>query len=500
MMTSLAFFGEPRVPRLSKLLDEIRGGEIRVPRFQRPFIWTDEQRLALMESIYSGYPVGAILVWRTQRHRLSTHEHLGPIELPAEPEGTTTRQYLLDGHQRLTTLFTALGPGLYSRGGDQRPAWSPAQEEERRRWPVYFDLEFDRSEQEERGPAKSPFRLARAREQPPATWLPLDILLDSYSLREFEEGLRTVGYPKKIVNRVQSIADIFRDYTMPVMPIATEDLQQVTISFKRINSGGTPMSEVHMINALTHGPEFDFLARLEEVADELKSVGWEGFEQQMILNICKPRVGVQLYDEEPEDLASRLKADPDILGRVKDDIVKVAGVLSEITGVRGPASLPYSYQAVLLADALKDIANPSRDLLDRLRSWFWSTTLSEYFRGMSKSLFDRARRHLQRLVEGGADARPPDMPGFVERAGRFDFRSARSRGLSLLLAEQKPSSFGYAVVEDPFDLLAHHGSDALSKLIGDRDVPAAERELVHGAANRFLVHPKFARARQGLKT
>src|SRR5262249_42177195 len=142
--TTLAFFGEPRMPRLSKLLQEIQRGEILVPRFQRPFVWTEEQRLNLMESIYSGYPIGAILVWRTQKHRLITYEGLGPLRLSTDDGGQSTRQYLLDGHQRMATLFAALGPGLYAGDEHGPPPWIDDDDEERGRWPIYFDLEVEK--------------------------------------------------------------------------------------------------------------------------------------------------------------------------------------------------------------------------------------------------------------------------------------------------------------------------------------------------------------------
>lgn len=70
-----SFFGEPRMPKreasFSRLLAEIRAGEVLIPRFERPFVSTSNQRLQLLERcFYRGYPIGAILVWRTQKHQL----------------------------------------------------------------------------------------------------------------------------------------------------------------------------------------------------------------------------------------------------------------------------------------------------------------------------------------------------------------------------------------------------------------------------------------------
>lgn len=481
-MTTRSFFGEVRTPRLSKLLQEFQRGEILFPRFQRPFVWTQEQCLALIESVYSGYPIGAILVWRTQQHRLTTYDSLGPLRLLPDTDGETIRQYLLDGHQRMATLFAALGPGLYDREGKE-PSTLPANEEEWTGSPIYFDLEADRQ----------PFRLPQKREKPPSSWLPLESLFDSYALREFEDALKGQGYDRKIVNRVQSVAGIFRDYLIPVMPIATEDLDQVTRSFKRLNSGGTPMSEVHMVNALVRmSSKFDLLEELDNLSADLKSVGWQGFEQQTILNVCKARLGLSLYNEEAETITERLVTRPDVLLEVRDDIIKVAGVLDEIAGVRGPACLPYSYQAVLLADALQDVDLPSSELLVKLRKWFWSTTLTEYFRGMTNSLFERARLHLHEVVKGTTELPPPKLSLIVDAARSFDFRSARSRAVGLLLAEQTPVDPG-GHPSNPFDLLAQFGVDALSKLFTERDVPESDKASVSGPENRFLISPRDAR-------
>src|SRR5690606_2505803 len=88
-----------------------------VPRFQRPFVWTDRQRLELMESIYSGIPIGSLLVWRTRGHTLDTYQLRGTKDSVGAPQDGHY-QYLLDGHQRVISLFTALGSGLLGADED----------------------------------------------------------------------------------------------------------------------------------------------------------------------------------------------------------------------------------------------------------------------------------------------------------------------------------------------------------------------------------------------
>ncbi|MFO7563764.1 MAG: DUF262 domain-containing protein [Enhygromyxa sp.] len=481
-MSTPSYLGEPRLVRLGKFLQEIKDGELYVPRFQRPFVWTTEQRLELLQSIYLGYPIGSVMVWRTQKYRLKTHDQLGPIRLPVrDDQDSSVQQYLLDGHQRMTTLFATLGPGLYEQESLEA-AWL---EDQRSEWPVYFDLDAEDT------PSTNPFVLYRRRrgeEEVPLHLLNLNLLLDSFALGEYKDKLREMGATRARVNRVQAIADTLRDYTIPVVPMATEDLIQVTTSFKRVNSGGTPMSEVHMVNALTWSEEFDLLERLDDLARSLEAEGWGAFEPQMIMNVCKARFGFDIYKSSAETIADEINANPDALEQIRGAISRAARVLAEI-GVCGPAALPYSYQAVLLADALQTAPDPNPAVMAQIKKWFWLTTLTEYFQSMTGSLFRRAQQHLAELIAGGADARPPDLRDTIDPLYRFDFKSARSRAIALLLAEQQPITPADRS-RDPQLVLAQHGNGALTRLIEYKELPHQQRKLAAGPENRFLVPPR----------
>ena len=492
-MARSTLLGETRSLRLSNLLEMIYRGEIRVPRFQRPFVWMDEQRRALVDSIYRGYPIGGLIVWYTREHRLQTYDHIGPLRLPEDRDDGLVQQYLLDGHQRIATLFGALGPGLHRSPHGEPSMRIPVDEEEMARWPIYFDLESGMGELQD----EIPFRLRRRGEPLPPTWVPLDILFDGYALLEFTDGLRTRSYPRELFNRAQAVATTFRDYTIPVTSFVTEDFGQVVTSFWRINSGGTPMSEVHMMQALTYSTDFDLLARLDEVVSDLLPREWQGIEPRSIIDICKGRLGLPVYHRDLEELARTLKANTHILGEVAGGIARAADILDKIAAVHGPESLPYMRQMVLLADAVGGATTISTELLANLRIWFWATTLGEYFSGISQSALERARHHLQQMVEGEAPALPPGLQIVIEPVDRFDFRSPRARGLALLLAEQKPASPD-GTIYDAFETLAEYGAGALPRLLSEHDVAPAYRDLVNGVGNRLLVHPKSAWALRDL--
>lgn len=87
--------------KINELLSDIQTQNLVLPEFQREYVWTRDQAKQLMVSLVKGYPVGGLLVWKTDN----------PPELKNVrqlPEKMGAIQVLLDGQQRLTTLHMLL--------------------------------------------------------------------------------------------------------------------------------------------------------------------------------------------------------------------------------------------------------------------------------------------------------------------------------------------------------------------------------------------------------
>src|SRR4051812_32374141 len=83
---------------LRALCDDIRDGELKVPQFQRKFVWKEEQALDLLDSIASNYPIGSLLLWKT-KHKMRVERNIGDFQLPVTDDLEPT-DYVLDGQQR----------------------------------------------------------------------------------------------------------------------------------------------------------------------------------------------------------------------------------------------------------------------------------------------------------------------------------------------------------------------------------------------------------------
>src|SRR5690242_719250 len=95
----------PEVQYLPAIFRRVQRGDIRMPAFQRGFVWKAGQILELMESIYRGFPIGSILLWKVDGPILRVEDQsksLFPVNDDSYPA-----HFVLDGLQRLSSLYAA---------------------------------------------------------------------------------------------------------------------------------------------------------------------------------------------------------------------------------------------------------------------------------------------------------------------------------------------------------------------------------------------------------
>jgi len=53
--------------KLADIIREIEKGVLRIPQFQREFVWDKPKVMKLLESIYLEYPIGSFFFWDAPR-------------------------------------------------------------------------------------------------------------------------------------------------------------------------------------------------------------------------------------------------------------------------------------------------------------------------------------------------------------------------------------------------------------------------------------------------
>jgi hypothetical protein len=465
-------FENPQVPRLPTLLTEVKSGAILIPNFQRPFEWGDDRRLDLLDSVDKEMPIGAILVWRTRVHKLDCLKTLGAFGLPTEPGPQAPRAYLLDGHQRLVTLYAALNwadnPGPLLAEGV--------------RWPVWYDLAAE--------PGDRPFRFLPLNREPPPTWLPMYALLEPRRLYEYQKRLLAAGLDEES-QRAELLASRFKDYQIPVVPLVSEDLRLVTDSFVRVNSGGKRMNETHMVRALAYADDCNVEGKIEALRAELEPQGWGALDEQILLNVLKVRWGLNILDAVPRELNILVQRHG--CDRVFDELRKAIGwavsLLADL-GVRGPRALPYAAQFVAIAELAHRLNTdgPDQSQCATVHRWFWATTYGEYFTGMAGNRIREAIEALCLAVTEGDDPIPADLGREVAPIRTFNFRATRSKALALQMTWRISDE---RLRERTQTALGEQGVDAVHRLFAGQDATQPE--------NRIVALPEeLQRVRQGL--
>lgn len=98
--------------KLANLIAKIEKGELLLPDFQRDYGWGEGQITSLIATLLAQYPAGSLMFWNTKRDTVKTRTIDGA---PDDSKGGNQPTLVLDGQQRLTSLWQALHPAATSK-------------------------------------------------------------------------------------------------------------------------------------------------------------------------------------------------------------------------------------------------------------------------------------------------------------------------------------------------------------------------------------------------
>lgn len=218
---------------------KIDSGQIKLPMFQREFVWDKEQSAKLIDSILKGYPIGTFILWKT-REALRSVKDIGNHTLPETPKGDYA-QYILDGQQRITSLY-AIRKGIrISKDGKEINYRD-----------IYVNLDYD---------AVSDEQIVTSQMEEDEIYVSVHDLLT----KKMGDLFKQVGTDK---------ADLVEEYKTK---LTTYDFATITIKdypidiacdvFSRINTGGKSLTLFEIMVAMTYDEAkgFDLALKYDEL-------------------------------------------------------------------------------------------------------------------------------------------------------------------------------------------------------------------------------------------
>ncbi|MGO8733603.1 MAG: DUF262 domain-containing protein [Terriglobia bacterium] len=248
---------------VKSLIGEFNAGDIQLPPFQRPYVWKIRKTLNLLDSLYRGYPVGSIYLWKP-----SAKSKLKPKHHPTGKKHADFTHYLIDGQQRLTSLIAAFGLSEIFDPSNGRS--------------LECSLELATDDSEGDGirltrlfhsPANKSEGDGQLHDAPTRVWLRVLAAGDPIDrVREDKKAeLKGVGKSKtEIEKATERIDQAYRimDRTVPVFTIECEKDDEVVAMFKRLNGGaGLRRGDIQAAD-LGRGPSVSVLERIRAFVGE----------------------------------------------------------------------------------------------------------------------------------------------------------------------------------------------------------------------------------------
>jgi len=394
----------PDIQRLEQLAEEIRRGAIRLPKFQRPFVWDREDMLNLWDSIYNGYPIGSVLLWHSSE----------PLKSEREIYGFAVREEPLDGQQRLTTVCGA----LYWDGSEIDSPWA-----------IHFDLDTEK------------FVYPKSRDQP--NLFPLNKLLGTSDFirqcMRFESSPNKAKYYAAAEMLLRSV----KDYKVAVVKIGDVTINEVAPIFERINSTGRKLTMVDLMRAATWKEGFDLNQYISDFQDSLGSEGFKDIPESVILRGVSAAAGRGINKGDIDGLrdldSGALKL---AFESSKASTIAALNFLLKEVGVDDFSYLPYAVQLTYFSEFFRLASVPTADQQRALTRWFWATSVTRYFGGASTGQNTRDLAEVRDFAAGRLDGFS-SVPGVIDLTEflfeEFNLRTALSTAFGLMLRKLAPA-------------------------------------------------------------
>ncbi|HOU27510.1 MAG TPA: DUF262 domain-containing protein, partial [Paludibacteraceae bacterium] len=351
--------------KLSDIVYDIEHGHLRIPRFQRDFVWERSKVIKLLDSIYKEYPIGSFFIWEADKKYNLFYRNIGELNLP-QPDSHTSIRYILDGQQRATSLYATI-KGLEVNGTDYSQ--------------ICFD--FD----------KEVF-VVRYREH--ENCAPLRNILDENNHLQIYNQLSDAR--KKTFEKCRNI---FTTYPISVIIVREKDLDEASEIFERINQGGKRLSIFDLVVASTWGDDFDLKEKYNQLRDFLVDKGFGKIPPEVVTHTasltikgyCRNSYQLQLTKEELkenwEEISNSIKLSIDFL--------------TNNLGAKIYDFVPYPSIISLLAYLY--FKSPGRSLTkqmtEKVHEWFWKAALSERYASSRETRMEEDRRLIfDKLLEG----------------------------------------------------------------------------------------------------
>lgn len=408
---------EPGHLTFEQLKNKINEGNIKIPQFQRRFVWKKEDAAKLLDSIVKGYPIGSFILWETKT-RLRSVRNIGAIDLPDANDGEFIF-YVLDGQQRITSIYASmLGVQIDKEDYSQ----------------IYVDLKADTSQE---------IVILNVDGKAVTEYITISELLRG----KMTDIVKKYGQDQDVLDRIDLYKTRFTTYQFPTIKISDAELDVATDIFTRINVGGKGLDTFEIMCAKTYDENqgFDLYEKREQQLLEWNDIGYETVPHSTVLQ----SISICLNGGcSRKDILNKIEKQDfiNIWDDIDKDFKKAIDYLKSALGIAVSKLLPYDGLLVPYVYFFhKHPQTPSALENKYLKDYFWRCVLTNRF---SNALESKLAQDVSHVIDVIIQQKHPQYEQgidityeFLKRNGTFSTGNALIKGLLCLLTEKNPRSF-----------------------------------------------------------
>ncbi len=462
-------------PALKDVLDAIAKGETQLPDFQRGWVWDDMHIKSLIASLSLSYPIGAVMFLEAGgvpfKPRLFEGVSLQPAPKP--------KTLVLDGQQRLTSMYLALRSGLPVKTRTEKGAEILR---------VYFlDMAkcLDPSEDREEAVISVPASLKVTSDFGRKVDLDLSTPEFQYGQRLFPIALMfdplgsmqwKMGYAAHHGNDADAMMFLmrfeqevwlrFQQFKVPAIELTQDTPREAVCQvFEKVNTSGVTLTVFELMTATFAANEFnlreDWDARHERLTDKhdvLNAVDGTSFLTAVTLLASYERhlLGKSAVSCKRADvLRLELTDFKKLQGRIENGFKKAAELLAE-EKVFDAKSLPYATQLIPLASICAQLEDKitRHGVKQMLLRWYWCGVFGELYGGANETRYAMDLPDVVQWIDGGSEPRTVRDASFAPtRLLSLQSRLAAAyKGLAALLMKHGSRDF---ISGTPVDLATY---------------------------------------------
>lgn len=415
---------------LYEILKDVNSGKIQLPDFQRGWVWDDDRIKGVIASVAKSFPIGAVMLLETGNENIRFKTK--PVEGVLGLNGTKPEMLILDGQQRITSLYQAI---MTNRVVNTRNSKGY----EIKRW-YYIDmvkaLDTD-SDLEEAIFSINENKIITEN-------IGRDIILD---LSTEENEFKNLMYPVSMVDNYdewrtkfieywdydrdkikfwnefeKKIIKGFNGYNLPVIVMKKENTKEAVCQvFEKVNTGGVSLTVFELLTASFASDEFDLKADWEDIKNKFKPYKilnntsntdiiqaitlYSTFNKRLAaitsgLTENIPSVSAKRKEMLNLTLSEYLKYRDEIV----EGFIKSSKILVE-NHIFNSRDLPYSTQLVPMAAILAKLGDKIDNVgnKNKLMRWFWCGVFGELYGSANETRYALDMIQVTDWIENNAE-------------------------------------------------------------------------------------------------